>query len=69
MNTMNDKYNYTVRCFDDKSLTQHFVSITKATNYANQLLVDGHKCRIYPYRKRTYLDVLEERYKNGEINV
>jgi len=66
---MND-YNYTVRCFDDKSLTQHFVSITDSTNYANELLLNGHKCRIYPYRKpRTYLDVLEERYKNGEINV
>ena len=67
---MKQDFKHTVRCFDDKSLTKHFTSVSEATAYANELLLDGHKCRVYPYRKpRTYLDILEERYKNGEINV
>lgn len=59
-------YTHTVRCFDDKKLTQNFTDIKRASKYANELLQAGHKCKIYPYREpKRYIDVLAERGPNG----
>ena len=60
---MNEGFAYTVRCFDDKQLTRHCVSIEEATAYANELLGEKHRCRIYPYQRRRYVDVVVERAK------
>lgn len=59
-------YTHTVRCFDQKDLTKPFTNIKQATKYANQLLRDGHKIKIYPYREpKRYIDYLAERGPNG----
>lgn len=55
-------YTHTVHCYDNKSLRQHFVSLGKATQYANSLLANGHKVKIFPYTpSRRYIDIVAER--------
>jgi hypothetical protein len=61
-----EKYTHTVHCFDDKLLRKHFAGIEAATEYANELLGQGYKVKIYPYRQpRKYIDILVERGPNG----
>jgi hypothetical protein len=61
-----EKFTHTVHCFDDKTLRKHFAGIEAATEYANKLLEQGHKVRIYPYKPaRRYVDILVERGPNG----
>jgi hypothetical protein len=61
-----EKYTHTVHCFDDKSLRKHFVGIEATTEYANKLLMQNHKVKIYLYRpQRRYVDILAERGPNG----
>lgn len=47
---MKDEFTHTVHCFDDRSLRKHFAGIEKATKYANKLLSQGHKVKLYPYK-------------------
>jgi hypothetical protein len=63
---MTETFTHTVYCFTDKTRSKHFVTLARATEYANKLLVLGHKCKIYPYRlPRKYVDILAERGPNG----
>lgn len=49
-------FTLTVHCFDDKTLRKNFRRKKDAINYANDLLAQGHKVKIFPYRKFTYDD-------------
>lgn len=60
------QYLYTVHCFTDKAKRRHFSYLDQATAYANQLLKEGEKCKLYPYREqRSYVDVVAERGYEG----
>ena len=51
----------TVHCFDDKRLRAHFMTVEKASAYANDLIRAGHQVKIYDYRRpKTYIDHLAE---------
>ena len=58
MATANPKYTHTVHCFTDKSKRRHFTSKEDAVDYANRLLADGEKCKIYPYKKTSRIDYI-----------
>lgn len=60
------KFTHTVHCFDDKSLRKHFEGIEAATEYANKLLREKHRVRIFPYTPpRRYVDIVAARGPNG----
>lgn len=55
-------YTHTVHDFTDKSRRKHCTSLAEATDYANDLLRQGHQVKIYDYKPaRRYVDVLAER--------
>jgi hypothetical protein len=59
-------YTKSVICYDDKSLTRHFVDPQEAVTYANTLLAAGHRARLRDYRPpRKYVDILAERGRDG----
>lgn len=59
-------YTHTVHCFDDKAKRRHFKGIEAATRYANELLAEGHKVKIYPYGPpKKYIDYVAERGPDG----
>lgn len=60
------QYTHTVHVWTNKALRKHFAGIEAATAYANDLLKQGHKVKIYPYRPvRRYIDIVAERGPNG----
>jgi hypothetical protein len=50
---MNEKadFTHTVVCFSDANARRHFTSISDAVDYANGLLRQQKKCKIYAYRQ------------------
>lgn len=59
-------YTHTVYCFDDKELTKHFIGVQAAAKYANELLRQKYKVKIYQYRKsKSYIDYVAERGPDG----
>lgn len=59
---MSDKnFNWTVHCFDDKSLRKHFEQKGQAVTYANDLLSQGHKAKLFTYSQpKRYIDHIAE---------
>lgn len=50
-------YTKTVRDFTDRANDKHFVDPAEAVAYANDLLRQGHKAKIYDYKPpRSYID-------------
>lgn len=43
-------FTHTVVCFSDANARQHFYNVSDAAAYANDLLRQGKKCKIYQYR-------------------
>jgi hypothetical protein len=67
---MAEQLTHTVHCYSDKSKRKHFTSkqeaVTYAVTYANSLLSQGLKARIFPYSPpKKYIDILAERGPNG----
>jgi hypothetical protein len=63
---MAEQLTHTVHCYSDKSKRKHFTSKQEAVTYANSLLSQGLKARIFPYSPpRRYIDILAERGPNG----
>lgn len=59
-------YTHTVHCYTDRTRRRHFEGIEAATAYANDLLRQGEKAKIFPYRPpRRYVDIVAERGPNG----
>lgn len=55
------EYTKTVRDFTDRSKDKDFVDPQAAIGYANTLLRQGHKVKIYDYRPpRRYIDHVAE---------
>ena len=44
-------FTHTVVCFSDANARQNFYNIKDAVTYANSLLRQGKKCKIYAYRQ------------------
>lgn len=44
-------FTHTVVCFSDGNARQNFYNVFDAAAYANELLRQGKKCKIYPYRQ------------------
>lgn len=44
-------FTHTVVCFSDANARQHFYNVIDAAAYANELLRQGKKCKIYAYRQ------------------
>jgi hypothetical protein len=63
----NTKFTHTVMCFTDKDLSAHFSDVTQATPYINDLLSQGHKAKLYPYRpKKSQMDYFMEQMEEEE---
>lgn len=68
---MAEQLTHTVHCYSDKSkrkhfTSKHFTSKQEAVTYANSLLSQGLKARIFPYSPpKKYIDILAERGPNG----
>ena len=61
-----DDFTLTVYCFTDKEKTAHFHALNAATSYANKLLKQKHKCKIYTYREsKSRIDYVAERGPDG----
>ena len=46
----NQDFTHTVVCFSDANARKHFYNVFDAAAYANELLRQGKKCKIYAYR-------------------
>ena len=51
MSPSSQDFTHTVVCFTDANRREHFYNIGDAAKYANNLLRQGHKCKIYAYRQ------------------
>ena len=64
--TETEKFKFTVVCFGDKMKRRHFTNQTEAVAYANDLLAQNYKVKIYPYsRGWSYIDIIARRGPNG----
>lgn len=66
---MTESFTHTVLCFTDKGKRKNFTNKQEAIDYANSLLREGHKCKVYPYRPpKKYIDIMLERMaKEGRL--